>query len=354
MRLNQYIRVARLVNSCLIGANTYRVHSTEEEFLGSFVDESSNTAYQPIGHSYMKVITPGDDRELWMVPFAMGEGEFIRFRDLIEEVRQHYLGKPHFCFPFDLVNEQQQKAYLIRPIHRQKTLPIRKYMPDSFAERWKIAGSLFRRLLELQKMGLTSNGISREQLRICPETNEVTLWLNQTLGKIEDSTLSGNFLRHEGFLSIPTYTEDSCKKLGFSINGTHRDIYSAAVVAFYLIMYTHPFIGTGFNSLVRDDYLINYQHFPIYIMMGNEKNYVGKQEFGRIVTEQWNRTVPALQDLFDRIFKGITDPEKYWNPDDPCWDLRKWLEAIRLDAEKNDNEASHTDFCFLNVQYHQV
>lgn len=354
MRLNQYLQAGSFVNSCLIGANAYQVLSVEAEFRGSLVEEITDRIRQIPGHCYMRLTTSLDKSELWMIPFSMDQQKFSRFQNTMEFVQRYTLGKEHFFFPFDLVSENSQAAYVIRPINRQRYVPIRKSMPDSYAERWKLSESLFRRVLELKQMGLTSNGISREQLRVCTATNEVKLWLNETLSFVDGSEIPENVLHHKGFLSLPKYTEDCCKKAGIYINGTQRDVFSAAVAAFYLIMYTHPFVGSGFDGLLRDDYLTNYRYYPMYVMMGDSRNDLGNQMFGRVVTTQWKRTVPALKELFDQMFMSVTNPDKYWDSDAPYWDPECWLIALKQDALENDNEASHSDFHFVNEQYHQV
>lgn len=289
-----------------------------------------------------------------MVPFAAGERKLLRLQETMEYLQQQALGKKHFFFPFDLVEENSQTAYLIHPIERQRYVPIRKFMPNALAERWKLSESLFRRVQELKQLGLTSNGISREQMRVCLQTCEVQLWMNQTVSFVEGSEDPDNVLYHVGFLSIPAETEKRCRELGISINGTQRDVFSAAVAAFYMILYTHPFIGSGYYGLLRDDYLTNYQFFPIYVMTGDSQNNLGNQMFGREVEAQWKRTVPQLKALFDQLFMAVTNPEKYWKSDAPCWEPENWLEALRQDAAENDNESSHSDFHFINEQYHQV
>ena len=354
MKPNQYIQVGRLTNSCLIGANAYRICSGEEEFDSAFLEEITDTVRQRKGHCYMRADTLLDKSELWMVPFAMGQRKLQNLQEVLEYVQQQMLGKAHFYFPFDLIEENAHTAYLIHPIDRTKTVPIRKFMPDAFAERWNMSVSLFRRVLELQQSGLTSNGISREQMRVCPETGEVNLWLNQTISFADGSDNTNAIARHIGFLSLPTEMEKICEAQGISICGTQRDVFSAAVTAFYLIMYTHPFVGSAFYPLLRDDYMTQYHYCPVYIMSGDPRNNLGNQIFGTAVQAQWNRTVPQLKQLFDDLFMAVSDPAKYWKPDADYWKPEKWLEALQLDAQENDNEASHSEYHFANEQYHLV
>ena len=342
------------MNSCLIGANVYCINSAEEEFHSAVVEEITDAIRQEKGRSYMRANTLLDESELWMVPFHIGKDKLRKLQQTMEYIFQQTLGLRGFHFPLDIVLEDGQTAYLMHPIDRQKTTPIRTFMPDAFAPRWKIAASLFQRVLKLKQLGLTSNGISREQLRVQKETGEVQLWLNETVAFVQGSEYPENTLRHKGFMALPIATEKACSKLGIGINGTQRDIFSAAVAAFYLILYTHPFIGSGFHGLLREDYLTNYQHFPMYVMLDDPQNNLGNQMFGRVVEGQWKRTVPQLRELFDGLFKAVTNPAEHWKQNAPYWEPQNWLNALALDAQANDNEASWSDFHFRNEQYHQV
>ncbi len=354
MEPNQYIQVGTLINSCLLGANVYHVRSTAEDFSADLLEEISDPIRQLSGHSYMRACAGTKGDELWMVPFAITPWKLTRLQQAMEQIHRDCLGKEHFYFPFDVVEEDGMTAYLIHPIEQSRFRPIRTYMPDALAERWSIARSLFERVKELKRLGLTSNGISREQMRVCPRTNQVKLWLNETVSFIDGSQSPENILRHMGFFSIPEATENQCAQQGLYINGHQRDLFSAAVAAFYLILYTHPFVGSGFNGLLRDDYLTHYQCYPAYILSPGSGNDLGNQLFGRVVEAQWNRTVKPLRELFDSMFLAIQDPKTHWKNASACWDVDAWLAALDQDAQANDNEASHSDYHFVNERYHQV
>ncbi|MEG1879360.1 MAG: hypothetical protein RR211_06975, partial [Pseudoflavonifractor sp.] len=49
--------------------------------------------------------------------------------------------------------------------------------------------------------------------------------------------------RQGGYLSIPRALEQRATACKQALQGQQRDIFSAAVLAFYLLFYTHPFVG---------------------------------------------------------------------------------------------------------------
>lgn len=276
-----------------------------------------------------------------------------RFLSAVEYSHDNYLGTPGFVFPLDVVQNDSMCAFVQYPIDREISQTIRTFMPNVYSPRWEIALSLFRRVAQLHEMGLTSNGISREQMRVFPENNEVTIWFNETLSFLSGSEDPKRVTRHMGFLSIPVATEKKCQDMGRSISGQHRDVFSAAVTAFYLIMHSHPFVGTAFWKIVRSDYLSSYQNWPRYILEPGTDNDPGNQMLSRAITGQWERTTSDLKKLFNRIFLAVTHPET-WDEDAEYWDPQVWIQALEADAAVNDNESSRGEYYFENEMDHLV
>lgn len=376
MSANKYIPVGVLVNSCLIGANAYRVTSDEAEFSESPLEEITDVIRQRPGHHYMRVCTALDKTELWMVPFGSTPERLLTLQDAMELVQGKYLGTPGFHFPFDLVEEETDDlsvpsyvdpeaeeqviannathdyaistAYVLKPFDRAATKPLRDYLPNAAAPRWEIAKNLFARVMQLHKMGLSSNGISREQVRVNPQTWEVELWLNHTLRTL---SAQGPDMYHQGFGTIPVKTARMCKGLKHPINCVQRDIFSCAVLAFYLLHYTHPFVGSKFAPLSRDDYLSLFSYAPAYIMDPEGDNHLGNQQFDREVEHQWEKTVPELKELFNGLFMAVSHPDTKWRAQAPWWNIQKWLDALEADAKQNDNETSRSTYKFSNYLY---
>lgn len=354
MSTNAFPQIDYRINSCLIGINSYRALSGAEEFEQSRLEELTDLIRQADGRCYLRAEGNGQKKELWMVPFSMSDSKMLRLQEAVEQIMECCMGKEYHHFPFDLVADEDCRAYVMAPIDRTRSVPIRRFFPESDAQRWKMAISMFSRVKELRDMGFTSNGISREQLRVRSDNNEVVVWLNETVSKLEGSEKAENVCRHEGFLSIPVLTEQRCVEKNIPISGDKRDVFSAAIVAFYLIMYTHPFVGSAYYSLLRDDYLTRYLYWPEYIMAPGSENNPGNQVLSMVVNNQWNRTVPQLKELFDGIFMAISDPEAHWDENADYWDPDRWITALAADAEQNDNPSSRTDFNFADERYHQV
>lgn len=353
MSTNQYASVDYRINSCLSGRNSYRVTSSEEEFQDALLEEIHDTYRHTPGRSYMCARLNHATDPLWMVPITINEACLEKFLRAVEYSHDEFLGTPGFMFPLDVVQNETVCAYVQHPIDRELSQTIRTFMPNVYSPRWEIALSLFRRVARLHEMGLTSNGISREQMRVSPENNEVTIWFNESLCLQEDAVTFKNVVRHMGFLSIPVATENKCQELGISISGEKRDVFSAAVTAFYLIMHSHPFVGAAFWKIVRSDYLSSYQNWPRYILEPGTENDQGNQMISRAITGQWERTTEGLKKLFNGIFLAVTHPD-LWDRNADYWDPQVWIRALEADAAVNDNESSRGEYYFENEMDHLV
>lgn len=354
MSTNTFPDIQYRINSCLVGANSYRSLSDMAEFLGSRLEELTDEIRQGDGRCYLRCNCGNQNRELWMVPFQMPQRKLRRLQEAVEQIMDCHLGADNFCFPFDVAASDECLAYVMTPIDREASIPIRRFLPYSHAPRWEMSVSLFRRVSQLNAMGLTSNGISREQIRVRRDNGEVVLWLNETVCRLEDSAKTDGTSRHEGFCAVPMLTEQKCAELGLTLTGAMRDVYSAAVIAFYLIMYTHPFVGSAYYRLLRDDYLMQYLYWPQYIMAPGTENNPGNQTLSMVVEHQWNQTLPELRALFDGIFNAVEQPQSFWDPNADYWKPECWIAALTADAEVNDNPSSRTDFNFNDERYHQV
>ena len=354
MSTNEYVAGDYRINSCLTAANSYRVLSGWEEFEANLLEEMTDSVRQSVGRCYMAARLNNSADELWMVPFHMNEEKLERLLAAVEYAMDNPVDRGAFVMPLDVVSDGSGRAFVMRPVDREATLPMRTFMPNVPGPRWKIALNIFRRVQQLHGMGLTSNGISREQMRVSPDTCEVKLWLNEFLTMLEGSEKPENRSRHFGFLSIPLATEQVCDREGIVITGAMRDIYSAAVSAFYLIMHSHPFVGSDFYRLVHSDYLNSYQNWPRYILEPGTENNLGNQMLSRAIDDQWHRTTDRLKKLFDGIFLAVTHPDSHWNPYAGYWDLQTWIEALEADAVRNDNDDSRGEYHFENEMYHLV
>jgi hypothetical protein len=353
MSKNRYLTVDYRINSCMAGGRSYQVTSGESDFDQALLEEIHNTIRQTPGKAYMEVQGHPMEKKLWMVPFRMGENQLDGLLDAMDMVMLQHLGTSGFCFPVDVVSGENGLAYLMRPMERDDTKPLRVFTPTTDPIRWKIAISLFQRVEQLKTMGLTSNGISREQIRCNGQTGEVTIWMNETMTLLEDSARD-EVRGHMGFLSFPERTQSRCQELGIAVDGGMRDIFSAAVAAFYLLMYAHPFIGCEFFSRIRQEYLAFYQNQPLFVMEPGTTNHPGNQILSVLSKNQWEKTVPELKELFETLFLAVTNPGKYWVNLDGCWDAARWIAALEADEQKNNNADSVPAHDFSNEWYHLV
>ena len=353
MSTNPYFSITYRSSSCLNGGVTYRPISNEDDFSLQLLEEITDDAFQQPGRSYMHVESCATREELWMVPFKGNEEMLERLLDAMEIALPVGDCLQNLHFPVDVVEDQGQYAYLLVPMRKQGTAPIRTIMPNTEAPRWDAAINLFERVRELHSMGLTANGLSREQIRCNVQSGEVQLWLTERLSPVDYQTTVDN-VAHGGFFSIPAKTESVCRKLGIRVEGTHRDIFSAAVAAFYLIICEHPFIGVQFSQLPRWMYLEQYHKMPDYVLRPGTDNHFGNMSSGILKRKQWEQTVPALQSYFNQLFLAVTDPVKYWTPEMDCWNPENWIEVLRTDKEHNDNESSRMHYDFGRSAYHIV
>lgn len=319
---------------------------------------------RPDAAVYFPAVSDGDTEALWLVPFTAGDRRMENLWNIMETVQTQRLYEEGIFWPFDFVwwgeKEQTSRGYLIRPIQRESCIPVRKFLPDANAPRWDLAKSVFQRLKTLHGSGLTLNGFHREQIRVYEDPftqkSQICLWPGETVSAIGDS--GGEDCRpvlRDGFFTIPKATQEVCESQGLTVTGPMRDIFSAAVLAFYLLFYSHPFVGKAYWILLREDYGVQYQHNPQYIMKKDSENDPGNQRFGSIIREQWSRTHPDLRALFDGLFLAIEEPERgLCRRGAAIWDLDRWLMALEADAGVNDGEISRSNYRFENERNHLV
>ena len=278
-------------------------------------------------------------RVLWMVPFQSSSDQLDLLLDAVEYARDTWAGSPGIILPMDVVLFNDRFGLVLQPIDKQSTRPLRGYMPCEDGPRWRFAIALFELVQQLHEGGLTSCGISREQLRCDPQTGDVILRIGHSMrriGQVDEASCG----RSDVFFSVPRSTVDACARKGMPVSGPQRDVYSAAVAAFYLLMHTHPFIGSDFLGRLRSDYAAYYQSEPKYIFEPGSSNLPGNMILDTMTTMQWEQTEPQLKRLFDQMFLAVTYPEQYWRPDLGCWDPQRWIQALSSDRDLNIDRSS--------------
>ena len=326
----------QLLNSCLVASQWYQIDDDDNTAEEHLIEEIFNKVRQTSAVPYVAVRS-GDGERLWMTYFRGNESHLDELLDAMEYVQSDWMGEANVMFPVDIVLGQDGYGCVFLPIDREATKPIRSFMPCADGPRWKIGQALFRKVQQLHSMGLTSNGISRSQLRCDPVSGEITMWLNHTIAIADGQVSVERTDDSDRFFHLPDFTVDACNRKGDPVRSEQRDIFSAAVGAFYILLHTHPFVGSDFFDRPRSEYDVHYQNEPKYIFEPYTTNCPGNMALDSMTLMQWDQTIPQLKKLFDQIFMAVTAPEQNWRSDLECWDVTKWIEALLLDEEKNQN-----------------
>ena len=333
-----YPEAGRWVNSYLVGANAYKIMSTPEEAQQLLLDDSGDFLQTGTEHHYIQVRCRNENKPLWLVPFRVKQEELLRVSDVLEQIQMGRILREGFFWPFDLVRSDEMQGYVLHPFSMDAYPSVRRFLPSSDTPRWTIAVHLFRRIGQLHREGLTLNGFGRDQVRVEYGTNQVYLVPGETISRV--SQIGAAF--RGDFLSVPQVVEQQLEKNGIVLDGRVRDIFSAAVIAFYLLFYTHPFIGEEYSHLMREQYLEYFQSRPVFLFDAGGHNGTGHHQFGAEITAQWWRAQPELRQLFSDFFAalcaGQIDENAPWN------DTENWVRCLLEDAAVNDNDKSRTSY----------
>ena len=296
-----YPEAGRWVNSYLVGANAYKIMSTPEEAQQLLLDDSGDFLQTGTEHHYIQVRCRNENKPLWLVPFRVKREELLRGSDVLEQIQMGRILREGFFWPFDLVRSDEMQGYVLHPFSMDAYPSVRRFLPSSDTPRWTIAVHLFRRIGQLHREGLTLNGFGRDQVRVEYGTNQVYLVPGETISRV--SQIGAAF--RGDFLSVPQVVEQQLEKNGIVLDGRVRDIFSAAVIAFYLLFYTHPFIGEEYSHLMREQYLEYFQSHPVFLFDAGGHNGTGHHQFGAEITAQWWRAQPELRQLFSDFFAAL-------------------------------------------------
>lgn len=275
-------------------------------------------------------------------------GKYPFVFDVLEQIQMGRILREGFFWPFDLVRSDEMQGYVLHPFSMDAYPSVRRFLPSSDTPRWTIAVHLFRRIGQLHREGLTLNGFGRDQVRVEYGTNQVYLVPGETISRV--SQIGAAF--RGDFLSVPQVVEQQLEKNGIVLDGRVRDIFSAAVIAFYLLFYTHPFIGEEYSHLMREQYLEYFQSRPVFLFDAGGHNGTGHHQFGAEITAQWWRAQPELRQLFSNFFAalcaGQIDENAPWN------DTENWVRCLLEDAAVNDNDKSRTSYELELEKFHLV
>lgn len=322
----------------------------------------------------------------------MRHEDWVELLTAIEPIQSKLAYADGYTWPIDFLSVEQPTDvhfYLLPRLNCGSLVPVQKLLYTPQASRWKIAISLFERLLELKNLGITLNGFGRENVFVREDTGEVVLYPGFYISRI-DPTCRSSFY-NTGFLAVPTALsapeESGNGALGYKgyasvrdegkrhVNTATfltvdrgRDMFSAATLTFMLLYFTHPFIGGRFWSLLREEYLNQYMHFPDYIFDTQKKApacisqnnlprnaLTGYFDFEKVIREEYEKTTPHLKELFDMFFTCCTHPDQFrGKAPSECLDPAIWITSLKEDAEVNDRPEKRTDYDFSIVRNYQV
>ena len=315
----------------------YLASAAPEERRQMLLDDSGDLLQTGTEHHYIQVRCRNENKPLWLVPFRVKREELLRVSDVLEQIQMGRILREGFFWPFDLVRSDEMQGYVLHPFSMDAYPSVRRFLPSSDTPRWTIAVHLFRRIGQLHREGLTLNGFGRDQVRVEYGTNQVYLVPGETISRV--SQIGAAF--RGDFLSVSQVVEQQLEKNGIVLDGRVRDIFSAAVIAFYLLFYTHPFIGEEYSHLMREQYLEYFQSRPVFLFDAGGHNGTGHHQFGAEITAQWWRAQPAL-------CAGQIDENAPWN------DTENWIRCLLEDAAVNDNDKSRTSYELELEKFHLV
>ena len=151
---------------------------------------------------------------------------------------------------------------------------------------------------------------------------------------------------------MPVKIRKECSEDGVFTARQH-DVFSVVSMVFYLLFYTHPFIGGKFWPYPHDQYYSQYSNHPEFIFANGSSNCLQNLEFDNIIADQWERTHSALRGLFKDLYEEVCSAGRIQSHLD-VWNLSHWLEAVKNDAAINDNSRSRPDFPFETVVNYKI
>lgn len=337
------------INSCLVGLNSYEVASGTLSLLEEDPVDKNVASIIRSGteHKYQTVKSNASNTPYWMFPVSLGAYR-NRFLQIVENLHISELGKTNFFWPVDVVsNSEGYQGLLYYPVIDARYKPVRSYLANPSIPKLDLAISLFQRMAELEDMGLALNGFHREQVRVDSIQNTISIWPLETIMPRDEIVVPSQ----KGFLSLPdALLQNELNKNRMTAD--KLDLFSAAVLAFYLLYYTHPFVGKSFWGDGPEYYSSKYHSYPVYVFDSTKSdvNDVGNTDFAQIMLEEWENTVPELQQQFSYLFMELCYPGTY--PTSDIWDINCWLDLLkRQKGQRPVFRADYDEKSIANLLY---
>ena len=337
------------ISSDILGANSYML-------IGGYANGTSNMAktrdMDPYNDviEFMPVKGSRDFHELSIVYAPTGLfGRWEELLRIVEESQAEFLYDSGYMWPIDCVSGKGRYGYIVKRYSDTQYVGISEFFVKPMAERWKLSEALLSAVEKIHEGGFALNGITREQVKVDRSSGDILFYpgfyLSRTDTRRFDESRGGFFLLPEKIRKINTE--------GGVFTARQHDIFSVVSMVFYLLFYTHPFIGGKFWPYPHDQYYLQYSSFPEFIFAEGSSNCMQNLEFDNVISDQWERTHSALRGLFKDLYEEVCSAGTKRSHID-VWDLSHWLEAVREDASINDNSRSRPDFPFETVVNYRV
>lgn len=337
------------ISSDILGANSYRLLNDTDDRMSVLAEERDRDPYNDI-IEFIPVKGSRDVRKLSMVSApASARCRWKELIQIVEQSQEYFLFDSGFMWPIDCVSGSCGAGFIVRHDSGKQYRPISDFFVKPEVKRWDIAHNLLCAVSRIHAAGVAMNGITREQVIVNIRTGTVQIFPGFYVSWPNNCRYDA--LRRGFFLIPETIRRKEPEEGVFSAR--QHDIFSAVTMVFYLLFYTHPFIGGKFWAYPHDQYYQQYSNFPEFIFAKDSGNSLQNLEFDNIIADQWRRTHSSLRGLFMDFYEEVCSAGKAQTHLD-LWNLSLWIEALKSDALLNDNPGSRPDFPFETVVNYKV
>ena len=337
------------IPSLMSGLNIYQVKENKANLLKS--DALDEFDYSDLGeknYEFQLVNREKDKNSFSLLLQKISNRAAIRIRTQIEEkIYKYFLGNKNFVFPIDLVEVGDNNAIIFPTIDYNNYDSINSYLHQKSPD-WDIIKSLFQRIDFMQYFGFGIGGFSREQVLVNKISKEVVFVGLDRITSIHEKIEYGYGY---SFFDIPISIIENFKRNNLAISKVVLDIFSAACMAFYMIFYTHPFVGSYFwynGEIVRNDYFSRYMRKPEYIFddehSSTNDNLIKKFnafELNKDISDRWEKIDAELKSLFDNLFLALLYPKSTGlQATEDFLIANTWIRAIDRASRLYEDEAN--------------
>lgn len=181
------------------------------------------------------------------------------------------------------------------------------YVSHGLYKRYQIIHELFRALQVIHLAGLVFTDLSPNNILTSPKANDIVFIDTDNLRTRDDPFLNvlgtPGYMAPELFSGIPSeasvLTDEEKAEIKQGIVTPESDIFSAAVIAFQLLVFNHPFIGDLVDNGSQEDEEAAYRGAFDYIFKPGTKN----NRTGNVFVDRYERiTTKEIRELFKRTF----------------------------------------------------